>query len=100
MHRWTKRRNTVSGHGVSTAHEKIIGPLAGHGPAGPNGHRQHAPAVIAENASDLLESSRSPRRTSPPGPAGNNGDGEKPTPTQDASTPSVSARMLGSTDSR
>ena len=66
----------------------------------PNGQRQRAPAVIAENASDLIESPRSPGRTSPGGPAGNNGDAEKPAPTQDVSTPSVPARTLGSTDSR
>src|SRR6201993_2022976 len=66
----------------------------------PNGHRQRASAVIAENASDSITSPRSPRRTSPPGPAGNNGDAEKPAPTRDGSTPSVPARTLGSTESR
>jgi LuxR family transcriptional regulator, maltose regulon positive regulatory protein len=65
----------------------------------PNGHRQRGTAVIAESASDAIESPRSPRRTSPPGPAGNNGDAEKPAQTQDVSTPSVPARTLGSTDS-
>ena len=61
---------------------------------------QRGPAVIAEeNASDSIESPRSPR-TSPGGPAGNNGDAEKPAPIQDVSTPSVPARTLGSTDSR
>jgi LuxR family transcriptional regulator, maltose regulon positive regulatory protein len=41
-----------------------------------------------------------PVSTSPGGPAGNNGDAEKPAPTRDVSTPSVAARTLGSTDSR
>jgi hypothetical protein len=66
----------------------------------PNGQRQRAPAVIAENASDSIGSPRSPGITSPGGPAGNNGDAEKPAPTQDVSTASVPARTLGSTDSR
>jgi ATP/maltotriose-dependent transcriptional regulator MalT len=66
----------------------------------PNGHRQRGPAVIAENASDLLESSRSPGRTSSPGAGGNGWDAEKPAPTEGAATPSVSARTLGSTDSQ
>ena len=66
----------------------------------PNGHRGRGPAVIAQNASDLIESARSPGRTSTGGPAGNNGDAEKPAPTQVVSTPSVAARTLGSTDSR
>ena len=90
----------MSGHSVSVTHEKIIGPLAGRGSASPNGHRQRAPEVIADNASDSIGSPRSPRRTSPPDPAGNNGDAEQPAPTQDASTPSVAARTLGSTGSR
>src|ERR1700756_67667 len=66
----------------------------------PNGHRQRASAVIAENASDSITSPRSPRRTSPPGPAGTNGDAEKPAPTGEGSTRSVPARTLVSTDSR
>ena len=66
----------------------------------PNGHRRRAPAVIAEKASDSIESPRLPGRTSPGGPAGNNGDAGKPAPTQDVPTPSVPARTLGSTDSR
>ena len=66
----------------------------------PNGHRRRAPAVIAEDASDLIGLSRLPVSTSPGGSAGNNGDAEKPAPTQDVSTPSVAARTLGSTDSR
>ena len=33
----------MSGTSVSVAHEEILGPLAGRGPAGPNGHRQRAP---------------------------------------------------------
>jgi LuxR family maltose regulon positive regulatory protein len=90
----------VSGHSVSAAHEKIIGPLAASGSASPNGHRQRAPAVIGENAADSIESPRSPRRTSPGGPAASDGEAEKPAPTQNVSTPSVPARTLGSTDSR
>ena len=90
----------MSGHSVSAAHERIIGPLAGRGSASPNGHRQRAPEVIAENASDSIGSPLLPGRTSPPGPAGNNWDAETPAPTQDAATPSVPARPLGSTDSR
>jgi LuxR family transcriptional regulator, maltose regulon positive regulatory protein len=89
----------VSGHSVSAAHEKIIGPMA-LGSASLNGHRQRAPEVIAENASDSIGPPRSPRRTSPPAPAGNNWDAETPAPTQDAATPNVPARLLGSTDSR
>jgi LuxR family transcriptional regulator, maltose regulon positive regulatory protein len=101
MHRWEKRRNTVSGHSVSAADEKIIGPLAGRGSASPNGHHPRAPAVIAENASDSITSTpRSPGRTSPGGLAGNNWDAEKPAPTRDVSRPSVPARTPGSTDSR
>src|SRR6201997_3445403 len=106
-----EEENTVSGHSVSAAHEKIIEPMA-LGSASPNGHRRHAPEVIAENASDSIASpitspsktirspGRSPRRTSPPGPAGNNWDAETPAPTKDAVTPNVPARQLGSTDSR
>src|SRR6516165_5011330 len=95
-----KEEYTVSGHSVSAAHEEIIGPSAGRGSASPNGHRQRAPEVIADNASDSIGSPRSPRRTSPPAPAGSNWDAKKPAPTQDASTASVAARTLGSTDSR
>src|SRR6516164_7503440 len=95
-----KRRNTVSGHSVSTAHEKIIGPLAVCGSASSNGHRKRAPEVIADNATDSIGSPGLPGRTSPPDRAGNNWDAAKPVPTQDASTPSVPARLLGSTDSR
>ena len=73
----------MSGHSVSAAHEKIIGPLAGRGPASPNGHRQRAPEVIAENASDSIGSPRLPSRTSPPDPAENNWDAETPAPTQE-----------------
>src|SRR5262245_23504302 len=100
MHRWEKRRTTVSGHSVSAADGKLFGALAGYGPASPNGHRQRAPEVIAENASDSIVSPRLPGRTSQGGPAGNNGDTEKPTSIQDVSVPSVAARTLGSTDSR
>ena len=89
----------MSGHSVSVAHEKIIGPMA-LGPASPNGHRQRAPEAIAENASDSVESLRLPGRTSPPHPAGNGWDAENPASTQGASTPSVPAWPLGSTDSR
>jgi LuxR family maltose regulon positive regulatory protein len=87
----------VSGHSVSAAHLKI---MAAGGAASPNGHRQRGPEPIADNPSDLLESPRSPRRTNPPSGRGNNGDTEKPAPTQDVSTPNVPARTLGSTDSR
>ena len=90
----------MSGHSVSVAHEKIIRPSAGRGSASPNGHRQRAPEVIAENASDSIGSPRLPGRTSPPDPAGNNWDAETPAPTHGASTPSFPARPLGSTDSR
>jgi LuxR family maltose regulon positive regulatory protein len=97
----------VSGHSVSAAHEKIIGPLAGCGPASPNGHRQRAPEVIAENASVSIGSPRLPGRTSPPDPAENNWDAETPAPTHGASTPtngasapSFPALPLGSTDLR
>jgi LuxR family transcriptional regulator, maltose regulon positive regulatory protein len=87
----------VSGHSVSATHEKISGPM---GSASTNGHRQRAPEVIAENASDSIGSLRLLGRTSPPDPAGNNWDAETPAPNQDAATPRVPARLLGSTDSR
>ena len=90
----------MSGHSVSVAHEKILGPLAEHGPASPNGHRQRAPQVITENASDSIGSPRLLGRTSPPDPAENNWDAKTPTPAQAAPRPSVPARLLGSTDSR
>ena len=64
-----------------------------------NGYRQRGPAVIAEDASDLVELPPSSGRTSPGGPVGINGDAEMPAPTQDVSAPSVPARRLGSTDS-
>ena len=89
----------MSGHSVSAAHAKTIG-LVALGSASPNGHRQRAPEVIAKNASDSIGSPRSPRRTSPPDPAGNNWDAETPAPTRDAATPSLPARPLGSTDAR
>src|SRR5690242_17942120 len=66
----------------------------------PNGHRQRGPAVIAGNASELIESARSPGRTSPGGPAGSNWDAEKPASIEYVSTASVPARRLVSTDSR
>jgi LuxR family maltose regulon positive regulatory protein len=66
----------------------------------PNGYRQHGPAVIAGNASELIESARSPGSVSPGGPAGNNWHAERPASIQDASTPSVAGWTLGSTDSR
>jgi LuxR family transcriptional regulator, maltose regulon positive regulatory protein len=66
----------------------------------PNGRRQRGPAVIAESASDLLESARLPVSMSPGGAAGSNGDGEELAPTRDGSTPSVPVRVLGWTDSR
>lgn len=78
----------MSGHSMSVAQEKIIRPQAGRGPASSNGHRTRAPEVIAENASDSIASPRLQGRTSPPDP------------TQEASPPSVPARLLGSTDSR
>ena len=90
----------MSGHSVSAAHEKIIGPLMALGPASPNGHRPRAPEVITENAADSIGSPRLPGRTSPPDPAENNWDAETPAPTQDAATTRVPARPLGSTDSR
>ena len=40
----------------------------------PNGQGQRAAGVVAENASDLIESLRSPGRTGLGGPAGNDGD--------------------------
>ena len=42
----------MSGQRVSAAHEKIIGALAGHGSASPNGNRGRVPAAIPDNASD------------------------------------------------
>ena len=90
----------MSGHSVSATQEKIIASSAGRGSPSPNGHRQRAPEVIADNASDSMGSPRSPRRTRPPDPAGNNWDAETPAPTRDAATPSVRARPLDSTDSR
>ena len=93
----------MSGQRVSAAHEKIIGALAGHGSASPNGNRGRVPAAIPDNASDSPESPRSPRsprRTSPPGPAGKQWDAETPAPTQGASTPSVPVSPRGSTDSQ
>lgn len=90
----------MSGHSVSTAHEKILRPLPTRGSASPNGHRRRAPEVIEELASDSMGSPRLPGRTSPPDPAGNNRDAETPAPTQDASTPSFPVRQLGSTDLR
>jgi LuxR family maltose regulon positive regulatory protein len=89
----------VSGHSVSAAHEGIIGLSAGHGSPGRNGQRRRPPAATAENASDSVKSPPSPR-TILGSPADNNGDAERPAPTQDALTPSVPARTLGSTDSR
>src|SRR4051794_22445762 len=100
MRRWTKRRITVSGHSVSAAHEKIIGPLGACASAGLNGHRQRAPEISGQNASDSIATSRLPRRSRPGRPAASEGEAEKPGPTQDVSTPSVLARTLGSTDSR
>src|ERR1700744_4249825 len=94
-----QRRTIVSGHSVSAAHEKIIAPLA-LGSASTNGHRQYAPDVGAENASDSIGSPRLPRRSSPPGAAGNNWDAAKPVPTRDASASGIAPRTLGSTDSR
>lgn len=66
----------------------------------PNGQRQHAFVKVPENASDSVISSRSPHKTFRGGPAGNNCEVEEPAHTQHASTPSVRARTLDSTDSR
>ena len=90
----------MSGHSVSAAHEKTVVPLTASGAASQNGHRRRARDVIAENAPDSTESSRSARRTSPAGPAADNRDGDKPAPTGPALTPNVRERTLGSTDSR
>ena len=88
----------MSGHSVS-AGQKIFRPMA-LGPASSNGHRRRAPEVVTKNGSDSTGSPRLPGRTSPPDPAENNWDAETPAPTQEASTPRVPARPLGSTDSR
>jgi ATP/maltotriose-dependent transcriptional regulator MalT len=89
----------VSGHSVSADHQKAIGSMVLE-PASRNGHRNSAPEVIADNAPDSIGSPRFLGRTSPADRAGNNGNAAKPAPTQDASAPSVTARPLGSTDSR
>jgi ATP/maltotriose-dependent transcriptional regulator MalT len=89
----------VSGQRLSAAHEKLFGPMA-LGSASSNGHRQRAPEVIPENASDSIGTLRLPGGTSPAGSAGKHSDAEKPAPTQDVATPSGPAGTLGSTDSR
>lgn len=89
----------MSGHSVSTAHEKILAPLAGRGSAGPNGHRHPAAEIIDVDGSDSIGSLLT-GKTSPPDPVENNWDAKTPTPAQRASTPSVPARLRGSTDSR
>ena len=89
----------MSGQSVSTAHKKIIRPMA-LGPASPNGHRRCAPEVITENESDSIGSPRLPARTRPPEPTENNWDAETPAPAHGASTPIFPTRLLGSTDSR
>jgi LuxR family maltose regulon positive regulatory protein len=89
----------VSGQRLSAADEKLFGPMA-LGSASSNGHRQRAPEVIPENASDSIGTPRLPGGTSPGGSAGKHSDAEKPAPTQDVATPSGPAGTLGSTDSR
>lgn len=89
----------MSGHSVSTAHEKILAPLAGRGSAGPNGHRHPAAEIIDVDGSDSIGSLLT-GNTSPPDPVENNWDAKTPTPAQGASTPSVPARLRDSTDSR
>src|SRR6185437_6976739 len=73
---------SMSGHSVSAAHGKIIGPMV-LGSASPNGHRQRAPEENAENASDSTGSLRLLAIASPSGVA----------------TPSVVDGPLGSTAS-
>src|SRR3954447_4545489 len=65
-----------------------------------NGQRQRALEVIAEKASDSIDTGRSPGSTSPGGCAGNNGDSEKPARTPDATAPSLGAQPPELTDSR
>lgn len=101
----------MSGHGVSAAHETNIEPLAGCESASPNGHRQRAPEIVAENASDSMGSAitsspkaigspaRSQCRTSPPDSAENNWDAEKPAAATQGAMPNVFAQPLGSTNS-
>jgi LuxR family maltose regulon positive regulatory protein len=90
----------VSGHSGSAAYEKIAEPMAASGFTSSNGYRQRAPEVVGENTSDSMKSPRSPRGPNPGEPVASGGEGEKPAPTHDASTPSVPAQTLGSTDSR
>jgi LuxR family transcriptional regulator, maltose regulon positive regulatory protein len=89
----------VSGQRLSAADEKLFGRMA-LGSASSNGHRQRAPEVIPENASDSIGTPRLPGGTSPGGSAGKHSDAEKPALTQDVATPSGPAGTLGSTDSR
>ena len=89
----------MSGHSVSAAHEEIIGPIALES-ASQNGHHRRAAEVFPGNASDSIGSLPLPGRTSPPNPAGNDWNAETPAPIYDAATPSVPARLSGSTDSR
>jgi len=44
----------VSGHSVSAAHEKILGPMA-LGPASSNGHRQRAPEIAGRSGNGVGE---------------------------------------------
>jgi len=44
----------VSGHSVSAAHEKILGPMA-LGPASSNGHRQRAPEITGRSGNGVGE---------------------------------------------
>jgi ATP/maltotriose-dependent transcriptional regulator MalT len=89
----------MSGQRLSAADEKLFGRMA-LGSASSNGHRQRAPEVIPENASDSIGTPRLPGGTSPGGSAGKHSDAEKPALTQDVATPSGPAGTLGSTDSR
>ena len=55
----------MSGHSVSTDRKKIIRPMV-LGSASRNGHRERAPEVITENASDSIGSPLLPGRTARP----------------------------------
>ena len=89
----------MSGHSVSAAHDEIITPMVLES-ASSNGHHRRAPKAFPQKASDSIGSLQLPGTTSPPKPAGNNGNAETTAPTDDAATPSVPARLLGSTGSR
>ena len=89
----------MSGHSVSAAHGEVMGPSAGGGSTGTNGHRPRAPHALADRAPQSRGSSRSPRRTSEADTAGHHWDAENPTPTPDASLPNVVARSADSQSS-